>query len=359
MTEIIQLHGGQSWTDGARFPLRELPAAVATAGRAPSVLNTQPWRFRLAGNALELHADGERALRILDPAGREMLISCGSALYGLRLAVRQLGYVPVVSLLPDPSQQGLLARIYPGPREPVSSREWALLAAVPHRHTHRGPFSPGPLPAGLLAGLQHDAIAEGAELLLVGQAAAYQRLAALVAAAGTWRRQPAQAEVRRWTRPPGSTARDGVPATTYPALTPGPAGAEVPGRLAHRDFDLGRGWGTAAGGGAPPAATAILATSADTPLDWLRAGQALQRILLTLTVHGLSASFLYQPIELRDMRGTAAPAWPWPENPQIILRIGYGSQPVSTPRRPLDDVLTRASGEHSLPRTPLSGQPPG
>ncbi len=340
MTEIIRLHGGQSWTGGARFPLRELPAAVATAGRAPSVLNTQPWRFRLAGNALELHADGGRALRMLDPAGREMLISCGSALYGLRLAVRQLGYVPAVSLLPDPGQPGLLARVYPGPSEPVSRREWALLAAVPHRHTHRGPFSPGPLPAGLLAGLQHDAVAEGAELVLVGEPAAYQRLASLVAAAGTWRRQPAQAEVRRWTRPPGSTARDGVPATTYPALTQGPAGTAVRGKLAQRDFDLGRGWGTAAGGGAPPAATAILATSADTPLDWLRAGQALQRMLLHATTRWVSASFNTEPLEFGPIRALVRSGLGLAGAPQMVIQFGRAHTTEATARRPVSELVS-------------------
>jgi hypothetical protein len=88
---------------------------------------------------------------------------------------------------------------------------------------------------------------------------------------------------------------------------------------------------------------AVLTTARDEPADWLRAGQALQRVLLTATVHGLSASFLYQSIELRDMRGEAAPPWPFPENPQIVIRFGYGKQPVATPRRALDDVLTRAA----------------
>ncbi len=340
MTEIIRLHRGQSWTGGMRFPLRDVPAAVTIAGRAPSVLNTQPWRFRPAGDALELHADSGRALRTLDPAGREMLISCGSALYGLRLAVRQMGYVPALSLLPDPGQPGLLARVHLGAREPITSRELALLAAVPHRHTHRGPFSPGSLPAGLLAGLQHDAIAEGTELLLVADGASYQRLAALVAAAGTWRRPSVRAEVRRWIRPPGSRARDGVPVTSYPALTRGPAGAAVPGRLVQRDFDQGRGWGRAAGGGAPPAVTAILTTSADTPLDWLRAGQALQRILLHATTRWVSASFHTEPLEFGPIRALVRSGLVPGGAPQMVLQFGRVPTTVSTARRPVSDLVS-------------------
>jgi hypothetical protein len=131
---------------------------IATAARAPSVHNTQPWRFKGGPDAIELFTDQRRKLRV-DPAGREMLISCGAALFGLRLAVRSLGYLPVVGLLPDPAKLRLLARVQFGAALPMTGTERAMLAALPHRHTHRGPFADGPLPAGLLVGLQHDALA--------------------------------------------------------------------------------------------------------------------------------------------------------------------------------------------------------
>ncbi len=86
-----------------------------------------------------------RRKRRVDPAGREMLISCGTALFGLRLAVRSLGYLPVVELLPDPARLRLLARVTIGAAEPMTARERQMLEAMPYRHTHRGPFSPGPL----------------------------------------------------------------------------------------------------------------------------------------------------------------------------------------------------------------------
>src|SRR5262249_56317433 len=82
---------------------------ITTAARAPSVHNTQPWRFKVSPAAVELYADPRRKLRT-DPAGREMLISCGAALFGLRLAVRSPGYPPVPELLPDPGRLRLLAR---------------------------------------------------------------------------------------------------------------------------------------------------------------------------------------------------------------------------------------------------------
>ena len=191
---------------------------MATAGRAPSVHNTQPWRFRVHSRGLDVHADQGRRLRAIDPEGREMLISCGAAVYGLRLGIRQLGYQAAVELLPDPGRPGLLARVRLGRQAPLSQQEWGLLAAVPHRHTHRGPFSPEPIPAGLLPRLQHDAIAEGATLVLVDELSR-SRLRDLVEAAARWQqRNPmVREELRNWTRARGSHTRDGVPASAYTA----------------------------------------------------------------------------------------------------------------------------------------------
>ncbi|MFY9654008.1 MAG: hypothetical protein WAK38_29025, partial [Trebonia sp.] len=152
---------------------------IATAARAPSIHNSQPWRFRVDADAVELWADPARKTRD-DAIGREMLISCGAALFGLRLAVRSLGYLPMVDLLPDPAQLRLLARVRVGTGARVIGRselERRMLAAVPHRHTHRGPFLAEPLPPGLLAGLQNDALTEGATLVLIGDGLPADRLA--------------------------------------------------------------------------------------------------------------------------------------------------------------------------------------
>src|SRR5215510_9043284 len=165
-----------------RIPPRTVTAMLATAARAPSVHNTQPWRFAVGTHAIDLYADPARKLRY-DRAGREMLISCGAALFGLRLAVRELGYLPAVSLFPEPSRTGLLARVTLGPKAPVTAMERRMLAALPHRHTHRREFDPGELPASLLAGLQHDALAEGATLALIDGPGKYAKLAALAAEA--------------------------------------------------------------------------------------------------------------------------------------------------------------------------------
>src|SRR5215472_17796487 len=101
-----------------RIPARTVTELLATAARAPSVHNTQPWRFAVGAHAIDLYADTDRKVG-QDRDGREMLISCGAALFGLRLAVRGLGYLPAVTLFAERSRPWLLARVTVGHRAPA------------------------------------------------------------------------------------------------------------------------------------------------------------------------------------------------------------------------------------------------
>ncbi|HEU0025359.1 MAG TPA: hypothetical protein VFQ12_12040, partial [Thermoleophilaceae bacterium] len=123
----------QAWhVDASRFPgdgsdEDQLEFALRYAILAPSGHNTQPWRFRIRGDTVEVHADRMRALAIVDPAGRELVISCGAALFLLRLALRRFHHAPEVALLPEPGEPTLLARVALGqPVEPT--RDEAALA---------------------------------------------------------------------------------------------------------------------------------------------------------------------------------------------------------------------------------------
>jgi nitroreductase len=315
-------------------PADQVDFLIATAARAPSVHNTQPWRFQVGEFAIELYADPRRKLRA-DPLGREMLISCGAALFGLRLAVRSLGYLPVVDLLPDPAQLRLLARVRLGAAAPMTARERQMLEALPHRHTHRGPFDPGPLPAGLFAGLQHDALAEGATLAPVDPGLAYQQLADIVDAAGGRQNldPAARADARRWSRGAADATRDGVPAHAFPAR----AGRQ-PGRLPQRDFDLGRGLGLLPAGGPPPAVTAVLLTPGDVRVDWLRAGQALHRLLAHAASQWVFASLYTQPLEAAVIRALIRGRLVLPGAPQMLLQLGRAQTTRATARRPPADL---------------------
>lgn len=340
----------------APLPAELVESLVATAARAPSLHNTQPWRFRTGACGLELIADPDRILPGFDPAGREMFISCGAALFGLRLAVRQAGYLPLVGLLPDPGQPTLLARVQLGAAAPITSEERKLLTAVPHRHTHRGAFEPGPVAASLLARLRRDAATEGAALCYVDQPAQYQQLAALVAAADRQQRADpaALAETRSWTRARTDAARDGVPAHAFAAPRDPPSRDPPPqdprpedsypqdpraSRLTQRDFDLGREFGLLENGGAAPSATAVLVTSADGPADWLRAGQALHRLLLQAASRWVFASLHSQPLELPPLRAEIRARLALPGAPQMILQLGRARTTAPTARRPPPEIL--------------------
>ena len=316
------------------IPADEAGYLIATASRAPSVHNTQPWRFRIGQYSIELYSDPRRRLRV-DRAGREMYISCGCALFGLRLAVRSLGYLPFVEMFPDPDRLRLLARVGMGATEPLSARERALLEAMPHRHTHRGAFAPGPLPPGLLAGLQHDSLTEGATLALVDPGLAYQRLADIITASE--RRLDldplVRAETRRWSRSADSSARDGVPAHAFAGSPDGQKG-----RLAQRDFDLGRGLGVLTADG-PPASTAVLITPGDTRADWLRTGQALHRVLAHAASKWVFASMHTQPLEVSSIRALIRDRLGLPGYPQIVLQLGLARATRSTARRPPDELI--------------------
>jgi nitroreductase len=311
----------------------DVAAVIAMAARAPSLHNTQPWQFRARGDLIELLADSGRQLPRLDPAGRELTISCGAALFGLRLGLRRLGYVPLVELLPDPAQPQLLARVRPDGRAAVTAEEAELIAALPHRHTHRGPFTSGELPVRLLTALQSDAAAEGSELIAVEEPAQVVALGRLVELAAAEQRADAEiaAELSRWIRPAGSTARDGVPAAARTFAAGGTFGARMP----RRDFGAP---GSEPADSAAPAVTAVLTTPADTAADWLRAGQALQRLLLHAAARWVFASLQSQPLESPVPRGQVRTRLGLAGQPQMLLELGRANTALATPRRPHSEL---------------------
>ena len=327
---------------GATLTPGQVAFLVETAGRAPSVHNTQPWQFRVRRSGLDLYADPARRLQAIDPAGREMLISCGAAVFGLRLGLRHLGYQAAVELLPDPDHPGLLARVRLGREVPPTAQDGQMLAAVPHRHTHRGPFTSEPMPPGLLVRLQHDAIAEGATLVLIDEHSR-GRLRDLVTAAARWQqRNPlVRDELRDWTRKRGSDARDGVPASSYTALPEGETESTGgwDGSLARRDFDQGRGDGQLKAGGPLAPATAILVTAGDTPADWLRAGQALNRVLVHAAGSWVFAALNSQPTESPPLRALLRSRLGLPGAPQMLMEFGRAHVAAPTARRPVEDVI--------------------
>jgi nitroreductase len=304
---------------------------VAAAVLAPSMHNTQPWRFRYqaASQTIELYADPARVLRFGDPDGRGVHIAVGAALFNLRLAAAVAGRQPVVRLIPTVTQRLLLATVrLAGPcQAPPDDME--LHTVIPARRTNRSPFSKRPVPPGILAELAQAAEREGA-VLHIPDAEESSRLLELARdAERALLAQPGyRAELARWAG--GARDREGIPDAV---LAPhDPSGAAPVRDFAARTGPVAYAWFE------DRPQLAVLSTRSCSRSDWLRAGQALQRVLLTATLRGIATSPLTQSLETPDAWLVRDPR-SGPEYPQMILRIGYGLPVPRSPRRPVSEVL--------------------
>ena len=306
---------------------------VAAAVAAPSMHNAQPWRFQVSddGCTIALHADPARLLPRADPDGRGLHISCGAAVLNLRLAATVAGFQPAVQPLPDPADPLLLAVVRLTAPYAASHLERELYAAIPARHTNRGPFRDQPLPPGLQAELAHAADVEGALLHLLDHGETVRILHLAVDAELTQLADPAyRAELARWVG--GRRDRDGIPDSALGPRSPA-------GPTPVRDFDPARDVPVHYASFEATPQLAVLSTHGSSPAEWLHAGQALQRVLLTATARGIATTPLTQPLETADAWLVRDPR-SGIEQPQMILRLGYPVRPAPpTPRRPVQDVL--------------------
>lgn len=310
----------------------ELASCVRAAICAPSIHNSQPWRFRYRHGGIEVLADQTRRLEVIDPAGRELMISVGAAIFNLRLAMRRLGRVPVVRLLPDSAEPDLVAVVTPGATAPRTAALTALADAIPRRHTNRQPFARIAIPAAVLDELAGAARLEGAELSVAGPVARNAILSVVRTAEQRLRGQGRyRAELTDWTRPRRGRT-DGVAVQSF-----GPWAAME--TLPLRDFgltlpQLRRGVEPFE----PFPTIVVLASDGDAAPSWVHSGQALQRVLLVATAHNLAATPMSQPLEIPALRELVTDTATG-RRAQVILRLGYAPPATPTPRRPFADVL--------------------
>ncbi len=309
-----------------------LPDCLSAAIAAPSIHNTQPWRFRVAEHHIDVLADLTRRLDVVDKASRELYLSLGAAVLNLRVAIAAHGRAPIMRLLPDAGKTELVARIAPGAAQHRSETTRLLARAIPQRRTNRRPFFAIGVPPEVIAELQAAAAIEGARLVPVDATGRDAVLGIVRTAEMLRRRDPAyRQELANWTIevPP---RRDGIPPAAY---GPWSALESIP----LRDFGLvqpARHRTTVSF--EPEPTLAILYSAGDGPEQWLRAGQALERLWLTATVRGLATTLMTQPLEIPQLRslfhdrdrGQAA---------QAILRFGYGPPAPPSPRRPLESFV--------------------
>jgi nitroreductase len=326
---------------------------VGRAVRAPSIHNTQPWRFVGHPDRLELRLDPERALPVLDPSRRQQVISCGAALEFAAVALRAAGSSCGIDLAPDVDEPDLLAVVRVTGAHEVTDDDRALEAAIEHRHTVRAAFEPRPVPAEVVDAWQADAGARGVWLDPITRDEEEVATAFLLSRAEEMERNdPAYVEeLRRWVRTdPG--AEDGVPMTAVPDEDP----ATRPSNWLVRDFVAGdrpeHAFLPAEDPDAPPPAVErptvlLMGTMNDDRAAWLEAGRAMGHLLLSATSAGLAASPLTQALDWTATRERLRARLRLVGHPQMLLRVGY--PPAAEPgpasgRRPVEDVLTVEAG---------------
>ncbi|QEV72880.1 nitroreductase [Streptomyces chartreusis] len=301
--------------------------------------NAQPWQFRYhrSRHTFEVRADFERAMPHSDPAGRSLHLGCAAALLNLRVAVAYEGRHPETRLLPDAADRELLATVRLTDLAPDTSALAALYPAIHQRHSSRAPFEETEIPRTVQDALAEAARQEGVVLSfpiswhLEGVLETIQE-----AEARNITDPGSEQDLERWTRIAASPADAPVEGVPQYAFGPRKRGGKAPMRdfaghrqVADRDAaDFERN-----------PQLALLSTPHDRPEDWLRAGQAMQRVLLLATLQGLAASFVSQPLEWNDLRWPLRDPVTGTGHPQMMLRLGYGPKGPGTPRRPVSEVL--------------------
>ncbi|NUS94509.1 MAG: hypothetical protein HOQ36_19230 [Nocardia sp.] len=312
-----------------------LLVALHVAARAPSVHNTQPWRWVYRDGRLFLYRDDERLLTAADPGGRQLMISCGAMLHHARVPFAALGRETEVQRLPDPGHPRLLAVLTFHPWQEASAAARARSEAIERRRTDRLPLRDpgelsGPAEAARLLARGYDVDLD----ILDADAAARLSRASEHSAALRHYDMPYHSELQWWAG--HESLPEGVPAT---ALVSEVEAARVP---------VGRKFPTpvhAAHGGeqADGARLWVLSTTEDSDRAWLRTGEALSEILLECTAAGLATCTLTHITELPTTRRIASTLIGGNGTAQVVLRVGHAPDRAAeppTPRRPVTDFLT-------------------
>jgi nitroreductase len=314
-------------------------ALVEDAAAAPSMHNAQPWTFRflMSSRTFELRSDLERAMPHSDPTNRALHLGCAAALFNLRVAAAHAGWEAATRLLPDPDDLRLLATVrLDGPVSPDNDLA-PLYPAVRRRHTSRLPFEEREIPQAVQDALCDAARREGAQLSFPSAWHIESLLDLVQDAEGRNAADPdVLEETAHWTRlgAAASDATDGLPEYAF-----GPR--KRYGKAPMRDFAGRRAMpGREAVTFEKVTHLALLGTAEDQLADWLRAGQAMERVLLLATLNGLVTSLTSQALESPDLRWIVRDPLTAMGYVHMVIRLGYGPEGPGTPRRPVREVLS-------------------
>ena len=320
--------------DTPHLALDDVRTVAQLAGLAPSVHNTQPWRFTWDGQRLDVLEDRTRALPVLDPSGRDRAVSIGAAALHARLGFGGLGWDTTTTLLPDGDDGEVHVRLQVnGPRASTPD-ELELVAAIPRRGTDRDPYDARPVPDEVLVAIESAAGVEGGWTHTVGPDDLVELEVLLAHADAAQRSDPAYLEeLAAWRREDDT----GVAQRTLPTVDPAARGSS----LSLRDFDAASRQRAATPTTTPAEhpTVIVVGTQHDTRSDWVLSGFVLGRVLLQATLEGIAAQPVSSVVEVPLLRGRLRTALRLVGYPQMVLRLGYGTAGPVSHRLPVDELL--------------------
>ena len=320
-------------------PKAQLHFLLNYAVLAPSGHNAQPWLFRFADEGVELVFNRSRALAIVDPDNREMIISCGAALGNLEVAARYFGYQANIQLGSFLGNPDCLAKVTLSKGTLPTANDIALFEVIRVRQTNRSAFTSEKIPEGALSQCVEAAAAVAVEFSYRSDHKTKSEIAKLTMSADkTQFSKPwFRVELASWMHSNKRDGKDGMSAYRFglpDVFTP------IAGFLI-RTFNLGNRVAQSnkrrIEAGSP--VLGVFATQSDQPNDWVNTGRALAQVLLIFTSVGFSASYLNQSIEINSLRRQLHKEFNALAYPQIMLRIGRAEMAAFSVRRSVDDCI--------------------
>lgn len=310
--------------------MREL---VRYATLAASGHNTQPWRFAITADDIEIHPDYSRRLPVVDPHDRELWISLGCALENLLVAARATGYAAEVTY-PD-RDEAIRVRLIADTPQPNR-----LFDAITQRQNTRAEYDGQPVPVAALDTMQTLALEPGVALHYLLEPAQIETVLDYVNQGNLqqYADQAFVAELVDWLRFNKKTAlaaHDGL----FSRCSGNP---EVPSWLGRLFMTMSKPQQQADADAKKlrsSAGAVVIAASADDKAAWVRTGQVYERLALQMTALNLKSALLNQPIEVAALRSQLQSALGLGAAPQLLLRFGYANAMPRSLRRPVEAVL--------------------
>lgn len=309
---------------------------------APSTHNSQPWRFRVNPDGLEVFADYRRRMPNIDPGSRELLMSVGAAIFNLSVAARHFGLPCLVEYNLSEASEKAVAKVRLAPVGLVKHAQLhdPLFPHILARRTNRDPFLLSRVPTSVLHRIGDVAAHTEVEVIVSEDGGVNERVAQLVAEAEMiqWADAQYRKDTAEWIRPDEFPGSDGITGTVFGWSGPVP----VIGSYATRTIDQGRLRAARDRNLCVEAPGLILVACEDSAFHWLKAGEVLEHMLLMIAKEGLQTSYFNMPVQVPELRARLKTLLDCSTWPQLLLRVGFSLTPLQpTPRRPLEEMLIK------------------